>query len=160
MNRHRQLNILGWCLLVLCALWWAFSLHLNHLLFGHRVWFSVWPFLGVDFLHNYRAVHILLQGASPYGVDLGNQQGHYAYPPLVLVLFIWCGWMKPQLATILWIAFIAVVLAATAWITARHGATAAGIARGAEYAAALGYAAGIMRELAAAAEARLTGGAR
>ena len=120
MNWRRQFNILGGLLLILCAIWWGVSFYLDRLLFGPITWVPVWAFIGVDFLHNYHAVGVWIHGGNPYRVDLGNHQGAYAYPPIVLPIFAWCRWMGAWLATRIWIAAVGSILGSTAWIISKR----------------------------------------
>jgi hypothetical protein len=119
-NRRSACNVAGAVLLLAWATWWGFSIRQDHLALSGATWIPAWQFLGVDFLHNYLAVNVWLGGENPYHTDLGNLQGNYTYPPLVLPMFAWCGLVGDRCATIIWMAVIAAGMGTMAWIIAKH----------------------------------------
>ena len=94
----------------------------RHLVFGKLTWVPAWPFLGLDFLHNYLAVHHLMRGGNPYTQLFGDDRGTYAYPPLVLALFAWTALFPPRTqyaAVVVWTTAVAALLAVGAWACVR-----------------------------------------
>lgn len=101
----------------------------------------IWPFVGVDFQHNYAAVNSWLAGHNPYVVIVGDPMNlHYVYPPLALFAFSWAGLFPPKSvhtwlqmpgvaneapfpycrpAIFLWMAAIVLIAAYAAWRTWR-----------------------------------------
>lgn len=89
-------------ILLAWAGWWGGSLlarPLPRLLSGSAdrpdtgiTYILIWPFLGLDFHHNYAAVSSWLRGGNPYLHISGDPMNqHYIYPPLTLVAFAWVG---------------------------------------------------------------------
>lgn len=109
----------GWILLFLWAIWWILSLKQGRLIGGQHTWIPVWPWLGLDFWHNYLGANHWLAGGNPYIEDIGDPRGRYAYPPVVLPMFAWCGLVSFYAATGIWVGFIAVVVSWAAWMCQR-----------------------------------------
>jgi hypothetical protein len=100
-----RLALLGWGLLLVWACWWALNLTDGLLVGGHLTWVLRWNFLGLDFYHNWLAVNHWLGGGNPYVDQFGDPLGQrWAYPPIVLWAFAWCGLLGDEAATRLWIA--------------------------------------------------------
>ena len=95
----------GVLLLVLWTGWWGVSLcrPIPCLWPGPAVserdrvtYLLIWPFVGVDFQHNYAAVNSWLDGHDPYvAIENDPMNGHYIYPPLTLLAFAWVGLFPP-----------------------------------------------------------------
>jgi hypothetical protein len=101
--------VAGIVLLLLWAGWWGISLAQP----VPRLWpgpapgpadrityIHIWPFVGIDFQHNYAAVNSWLAGHNPYVVIADDpMNAHYVYPPLTLVAFAWAGLFPPDSVT-------------------------------------------------------------
>jgi hypothetical protein len=106
----------GVALLVVWGIWWASSLQHHKLRLGRHTWVEAYSFLGLDFLHNYRASRHWLAGGDPYREPFGDPLARkLCYPPMVLPQFAWCGWFSPKDATGLWLAALTLMAALGAW---------------------------------------------
>ena len=137
----------GIIILLIWAGWWAGSVlahPLPRLLSGSATHpdrgitsMLIWPFLGLDFHHNYAAVSSWLHGANPYVHISGDPMNdNYIYPPLTLVAFLWVGLLPPESvstrlaiprsggdfafsvcfpAIFLWMAMIVLIVGFAAW---------------------------------------------
>lgn len=116
MNLYRRLTagprlfrVAGIVLLLLWAGWWGISLARPVPRLwpgpaggaGHRItYLLIWPFVGLDFQHNYAAVNSWLAGHDPYVAIVDDPMNeHYIYPPLTLFAFIWTGLFPPDSVT-------------------------------------------------------------
>ncbi len=109
---------LGSILLAIWAVWWLRSFAAGHLV-GPIPWFSPWPSLGTDFDHTFLAVRAVIHGINPYKKPFGDYRGLFAYPPLVLGLFLWTVPFSQTAGEIIWISVIAVVMIAATWYANR-----------------------------------------
>jgi hypothetical protein len=97
----------------------------------------IWPFVGIDFQHNYAAVNSWLDGHDPYlAIENDPMNGNYIYPPPTLLAFAWVGLFPPasvptllsiagphgvtefpycRPAVFLWMAGIVLIVAVAAW---------------------------------------------
>jgi hypothetical protein len=67
---------------------------------GQITYILVLPFVGIDFQHNYAAVHSWLAGHDPYVAIIDDpMNGYYVYPPLTLLAFAWVGMFPPDSVT-------------------------------------------------------------
>lgn len=107
----------GWILILTWMIWWAVSLFpadkqaddqtprladgkpFPALVNGKRTWMGpiAWPFLGLDFIHEYSGGRKLASGHNPYK----GMEGHifydkFAYPPIVLPFYLWAGIVPPD----------------------------------------------------------------
>ncbi len=150
MNRTRgprPLLFAGIILLLVWAGWWGGSVlakPMPRLLSGapdhpdHGITYLViWPFLGLDFQHNYAAVNAWLEGGNPYvHIRWDPMNQYYIYPPLTLLAFTWAGLFPPAHASLhltvpafngeitfpicfppifIWMAVITLIVAGAAW---------------------------------------------
>lgn len=105
---RRLLQVGGFFLLIAWAGWWAKSLHHHHLVGARQTWVSAWSFLGLDFQNNYYASRHWLAGGDPYRDAIGDPNGRkFCYPPPVLPLFAWCGWVDVRVAVVIWTCVLA-----------------------------------------------------
>ena len=120
-SRKRQilLTVIGVLLLIAWGWWWITSFNQGRLWGGNRTRLPWWRFLGLDFLHNYHAARLWLNGGNPYTDDFGDWRKEYAYPPIVLPLYAWCRFVTAQAAVAIWMTFIATVVAVGAWAARR-----------------------------------------
>jgi hypothetical protein len=139
--------VAGIIILLAWAGWWAGSLlahPLPRLLSGSAVrpdtgitYILIWPFLGLDFHHNYAAVSSWLHGVNPYLHISGDPMNqHYIYPPFTLAAFLWVALFPPESvsthltiprpdgdytfpicfpAIFLWMAMIVLIVGFAAW---------------------------------------------
>ncbi|HUJ45277.1 MAG TPA: glycosyltransferase family 87 protein [Opitutaceae bacterium] len=139
--------VAGIIILLIWAGWWTASVlahPLPRLVSGSAVhpdrgitYILIWPFLGLDFHHNYAAVSSWLHGANPYLHISGDPMNQvYIYPPLTLVAFLWVAFFPPESvstrlaiprpdgdftfsicfpAIFLWMAAIVVIVGFAAW---------------------------------------------
>src|SRR5207302_3021493 len=108
LTRRTAFTIAGVGLLLIWGLVWAASIHRGRLVGAQRVWNYAYDFLGLDFLNNYQAARHWLAGGDPYREPFGDPTGRkLCYPPIVLPLFAWCGWVKPRAAIVLWMGILA-----------------------------------------------------
>lgn len=147
----RPFLIAGIILLLVWTGWWGGSLlaqPLPRLLSGSATnpdrgitYMLIWPFLGLDFHHNYAAVSSWFQGDNPYRHISGDPMNqHYIYPPLTLVAFAWVGLFPPESASVhltvpspngdftfpicfpaifIWMAMIVLIVSFAAWLSWR-----------------------------------------
>jgi hypothetical protein len=105
----RLLLVAGIVLLLLWAGWWGISLARPVPRLwpgpagdaGYRItYLLIWPFVGLDFQHNYAAVNSWLAGHDPYVAIVDDPMNeHYIYPPLTLFAFAWAGLFPPDSVT-------------------------------------------------------------
>lgn len=108
LTRRTALTIAGLAMLLVWGLAWGTSIHRGRLVGSTRVWICAWDFLGLDFLNNYQASRHWLAGGDPYREPFGDPLARkFCYPPVVLPLFAWCGWFRPQAAVVLWMGVLA-----------------------------------------------------
>lgn len=102
----------GVLLLAVWFVWWAVSIAKYHLSGAEYTWIPAHVTLGLDFLHNYLGVNHWLHGGNPYHEHFGDPRGLYSYPPVVLLLFVWCwdGLLSLRQATSIWAMFIALIV--------------------------------------------------
>jgi hypothetical protein len=114
LNRtHTLLALLGVAVLVWWTTFWVGSLQKNHLKRSPVTWFGRYQFLGLDFLHNYRAARFWLDGGDPYHAYFGDPAGRkLCYPPIVLPFFAWCKLLPPRQALTVWTVALAVIAGA------------------------------------------------
>lgn len=63
-----------------------------------KTWVAPFPFIGLDFVHNYAAGRTWIAGADPYLRIIGDPQyTRYGYAPEVLPFFSWCIFLQPDL---------------------------------------------------------------
>jgi len=114
-RQQRGWLLAGILLLVLWVAWWGVSLARPvpclwpgpPMTGGQRItYLLIWPFVGLDFQHNYAAVNSWLDGHDPYvEIDGDPANAHYVYPPLTLAAFAWLGLFPPAAVhSVLWIA--------------------------------------------------------
>lgn len=107
------LALLGAAALVWWATFWAGSLQKNHLKRSPETWFGRYQFLGLDFLHNYRAARFWLDGGDPYHAYFGDPVARkLCYPPIVLPFFAWCKLLPPRQALTVWTVALALIAGA------------------------------------------------
>lgn len=109
---HTLLALIGVVVLGFWASWWVRSYQKNQLRPSPQAWFARFPFLGLDFLHNYWAVRHWLAGGDPYHEPFGDPLGRkLCYPPAVLPLFAWCRAFNPGTALGVWTVALGAVAA-------------------------------------------------
>ncbi len=115
------MRVVSWSLLILWAIWWVASFSELRLIDGYRTWIPPWNFLGLDYIHNYYAVHYWLgTGGNPYVELFGDPRNiPYNYAPIVLILFAWSYLLDVVAAIIVWSVVIALIAAAAAWMSHR-----------------------------------------
>lgn len=96
----RWQHALGILLLLFWVLWWGFSWSLDvpRLIWGEQTMLgsAAWPYLGIDFLHEYSGGYALAHGANPYeAIAYHPLFKHFTYPPAILPFFLWCGLLPP-----------------------------------------------------------------
>lgn len=112
--------LIGFALLGVWVCWWTVSFIDMRLIAGRALWLPAWPYMGLDFLHNYYAVPYWLKGGNVYLEQFGDPiRREYAYPPIMLPLFIWVVLLGPQAAAIGWTIASAAVFAFAARASAR-----------------------------------------
>ena len=108
--RWAVLSAVGTVLLVWWASYWVRGVIDNRLGDSPLTWYSPYQFLGVDFLHNYRAARYSLFEGNPFREDFGDpirdpKARKLVYPPIVLPCFYWCGLVGDErTAIVLWMA--------------------------------------------------------
>lgn len=112
---RRALRVaLGCVLIAVWGGWWFISLRNGKLWADEIVRVPAWKYLGLDFQHNYLATLHWLSGGNPYLEEFGDWRGKFAYPPLVLPLFAWCGLFGPTAAMVIWMGVITGITALAA----------------------------------------------
>lgn len=94
-------HALGAALLIAFLIWWGISLTQGiPRLAGSRNTYLVdiaWPYLGLDFIHEYFGGATFAGGINPYVQMNGHPMYHqFTYPPIYLPLFSWCRLFPPQ----------------------------------------------------------------
>jgi hypothetical protein len=111
LTQRAALMALGLVLVALWGCWWANSLGEDRLVNGDDTWVPVLPFLCGDFLVSVdRPCRLWLGGADPY-----PPPGSCVYPPLVLGLFAWSGWLEPAVAARVWFGALVGLAGLGAW---------------------------------------------
>ena len=106
--RRAVLAAVGTILLVWWVSYWVRGVKDNRLGDSPLTWYSPYQFLGVDFLHNYRAARYSLFEGNPFREDFDDpvrepKVRKLVYPPIVLPCFYWCGLVGDErTAIILW----------------------------------------------------------
>lgn len=113
------LSALGWAFIAVWAVWWLISLRNGQMWGKEFIRIPVWQYLGLDFLHNYDATLHWLRGRNPYLEDFGDWRGKFAYPPVVLLLFAWCGLLGRSAAMVLWMGVISGMIGVGVWMAGR-----------------------------------------
>lgn len=117
---HTLLALAGVIGLAWWGSWWFQNLRKNHVQHSPAAWFGPFPYLGLDFLHNYHAARHWLAGGNPYREPFGDPLGRkLCYPPIVLPFFAWCRACSPRTATIVWTVALAGMAGAGAWAACR-----------------------------------------
>lgn len=109
----------GCALIAAWAGWWLISLRNGMLWADEIIRVPAWKHLGLDFQHNYLATLHWLRGGNPYIEEFGDWRGKFAYPPVVLPLFAWCGLFGRTTAMILWMGAITGIIGVAAWAAGR-----------------------------------------
>jgi hypothetical protein len=95
--------LLGVAVLAWWGTWWAKNLQQTHLQKSPAAWFQPYPYIGLDFLHNYYAARHWVGGGDPYHEPFGDPLGRkLCYPPIVLPFFAWCQLYSPRTAVRVW----------------------------------------------------------
>lgn len=97
----RWQHILGYSLLAIWAVWWglSFSLDVPKLTGGQNTYMihMAWPYLGLDFIHEYSGGATLAGGNNPYTFMPGHPMyKQFTYPPIMLPFFVWCRLFPPE----------------------------------------------------------------
>lgn len=103
-SRFIWLKWTGIVLLLIWFVWWGlnFTTTIPIMLFGEYSWLPVWPYLGLDFLHNYIGSRSLMAGNDPYKVFHGDPfYNMYTYPPITLLPYLWCHFFPPTMTYLL-----------------------------------------------------------
>lgn len=112
-------KVSGTVLGVLWLIFWTVSFYLFRLALAKSFAIPARDTLGLDFFHNYKAVNFWLSGGNPYVDTFGDSRGFYAYPPIVLSLYSWCGFFSLRAATLIWTVAIAAILVWGTYVTLR-----------------------------------------
>ncbi|HEV2293246.1 MAG TPA: glycosyltransferase family 87 protein [Tepidisphaeraceae bacterium] len=113
------LTVLGIALMLLWCWFWLHTLRTGRLALAEHLRIPAWSFLGFDFLHNYWAVRLWVSGGNPYLDAFGDWRGKYAYPPVVLLLYLWSALFSRGVAVVLWMGYISAAMTAAVWIAGR-----------------------------------------
>lgn len=115
--RRFGISILGVALMTLWGIWWGNSLRHNHLVSGHRTWIPCYSFMNLDFLSVYYDTCHWYTGGDPYRENVRPFHLDYcfSYPPIVLRIYAWCHFVRPQVAAALWTAALTVMVSLGAW---------------------------------------------
>lgn len=106
---QKLLTFVGVFLFAVWLLWWGVSLSAtiptllhgpDNFLYGDWIWVPAFPFIGLDFVHNYTAARTWMSGGNPYVEMKGDPLfPRYTYTPQVLPFFAWCSLFEPNLHT-------------------------------------------------------------
>jgi hypothetical protein len=118
---------LGWGLLIVWTFWWSLSFALGSMFLGKVTRIPAWSFLGLDFSHNYDASLSWLHGRDPYVYPFGNWAPPFRYPPIVLPMFGWCGWVSFPIAAMIFAGVISTITMIATFLSL-HFRRAAGLA--------------------------------
>lgn len=118
------LALVGVAVLTWWGSWWVGNFNRNKLQKSPPAWFPRFDYLGVDFLHNYRAARHWLTGGDPYREPFGDPLNRkLCYPPAVLPFFAWCYAVPERTAVVAWTVVLAGFAAAgtvAAWQTRKE----------------------------------------
>lgn len=94
-------HLLGYLALLAWMIWWAFSFSLDvpRLVGGEFTYMTniAWPYIGLDFIHEYSGGSTLANGDNPYHYMSGHPMyQQFTYPPIVLPFFAWCKFLPPD----------------------------------------------------------------
>ncbi len=97
----RWQQLAGIILLCVWVIWWGMSLSLDvpHLIGGNKtpMLTITWPYLGLDFIHDYASGRELAAGRNPYDKIIGHPLIQQSLnPPAMLPFFVWSRLLPPE----------------------------------------------------------------
>lgn len=114
--RPKTLCVVSVALLLFWASWWIGNCYRMEFMGTKHLWVPQDPFkLGCDFfLHIDRPARIWWQGGDPYA----EKDILFPYLPSEMRFFAWVNLMTPRAALCVWLAGLAVIISAAAWMAA------------------------------------------
>ncbi|WP_435017718.1 glycosyltransferase 87 family protein [Tundrisphaera sp. TA3] len=124
-SRVRTLGtVLGLCLIVAWAAWWAGNLRRDAMTLGGSTWVPPLTFLAGDFkVHIDHVARLQAAGVDPYRRADDWVCALYPYPPMIARVFAWVAWFPKDTAAAIWQAALAgcyVVGGVAAWRARRR----------------------------------------
>lgn len=104
---HWVLTFVGVAALIWWSTWWFQNVRKLKQQKTPASWYQPFPFIGLDFLHNYQAARFIASGGDPYLEPFGDPlHRKLCYPPIVLPFFFWCQYCSVPRAIGIWVILL------------------------------------------------------